>query len=126
MRFFLKWDSVNKMYQKLIIVGNVGRDPEMRFTPAGQAVTSFSVGVNEEYTNAQGEKVKKTMWMRVVTWGKTAEACNSYVKKGMKVLAEGKLKHGDDGNPILYVKKDGISSSSFEMTAQVVRFLSSV
>jgi single-strand DNA-binding protein len=112
------------MYQKNIYVGRVGRDPEMRFTPSGQAVTAFSIGVNEEYTNAQGEKVKKTLWVRVETWGKTAEACNQYVKKGMIVLVEGKLKHEADGNPRLYQKQDKTWASSFELTAQVVRFLS--
>lgn len=114
------------MYQKNIFVGNVGRDPEMRFTSTGQAVTSFSIGVNEEYTNAAGEKVKKTLWVRVEAWGKTAEACNNYVKKGMKVLVEGKLKHEADGNPRVYQKQDGTHAANFEITAQVVRFLSSV
>lgn len=109
------------MYQKNIFVGNVGRDPEMRYTPTGQAVTSFSIGVNEEYTNAAGDKVKKTLWVRVEAWGKTAEACNNYVKKGMKVLVEGKLKR-----PRVYQKQDGTHAANFELTAQVVRFLSSV
>lgn len=114
------------MYQKNIFVGNVGRDPEMRFTPTGQTVTSFSIGVNEEYTNTAGEKVKKTLWVRVEAWGKTAEACNQYVKKGMKVLVEGKLKHEADGNPRVYQKQDKSWGANFELTAQVVRFLSSV
>ncbi len=74
------------MYHQLIIVGNVGRDPEMRYTPSGQAVTSFSVAANKQYTNAQGETVKETIWFRVSAWGNLAEVCNQYVKKGMKVL----------------------------------------
>ena len=112
------------MYQKNIFVGRVGRNPEMRYTPSGQAVTAFSIGVNEEYTNTAGEKVKKTLWVRIEAWGKTAEACNSYVKKGMMVLVEGKLKHDANGNPTVYAKKDGTPASNFELTAQVVRFLS--
>ena len=62
------------MYHTLIIVGNVGKDPEMRYTPSGQAVTSFSVATNKQYTNGQGETVKETIWFRVSAWGKQAEA----------------------------------------------------
>jgi len=114
------------MYEKYLIIGNVGRDPEMRYTPSGQAVTSFSVAVNHEYTNSGGEKIKDTKWVRVVTWGKLAENCNQYVKKGMKVLAEGRLNADKEtGNPVVFQRKDGTSGSAFEMTAQIVRFLSS-
>ena len=79
------------MYHTIIIVGNVGKDPEMRYTPSGQAVTSFSVATNRQYTAGNGEQVKETIWFRVSTWGKTAEVCNQYVKKGSKVLVEGRL-----------------------------------
>jgi single-strand DNA-binding protein len=58
------------MYHTLIIVGNVGKDPEMRYTPSGQAVTSFSVATNRQYTTGNGEQVKETIWFRVSTWGK--------------------------------------------------------
>ena len=77
------------MWHKLIIVGNVGKDPEMRYTPTGQAVTSFSVASTRQYTAGNGEQVKETIWFRVSTWGKSAEACNQYLKKGAKVLVEG-------------------------------------
>ena len=79
------------MYHTIIIVGNVGKDPEMRYTPSGQAVTSFSIATNRQYTTGNGEQVKETVWFRVTTWGKQAEVCNQYVKKGMKVLVEGRL-----------------------------------
>lgn len=79
------------MFQTIIIVGNVGRDPEMRYTPGGQAVTSFSVATNRQYTNNSGETVKETIWFRVSAWGKTGEVCNQYLKKGSKVLVEGRL-----------------------------------
>src|SRR5450759_5866913 len=79
------------MYQTIIIVGNVGRDPEMRYTPSGQAVTSFSVATNRQYTNSNAETVKETIWFRVSAWGKTGETCNQYLKKGSKVLVEGRL-----------------------------------
>jgi len=113
------------MYHTLIIVGNVGREPEMRYTPSGQAVTTFPVATNRSYTTQNGEAVKETIWFRVTTWGKQAETNKQYVKKGMKVLIEGRLTPDKDGNPRTYTKKDGTTSASFEVTASTVRFLSS-
>lgn len=113
-------------YQKIIIAGNLGRDPEMRYTPSGQAVTSFSVAVNESYTNANGEKIKKTIWFRVTAWGKQAEICNQYLKKGQQVLVDGRMSADPNtGGPKIWSKQDGTSGSSFEVTASTVRFLSS-
>ena len=113
-------------YQKIIIIGNLGREPEMRYTPSGQAVTSFSVAVNETYTNANGEKVKKTIWFRVTTWGKQAETCNQYLKKGQQVLVDGRMNADPaTGGPKIFTRQDGTAGSSFEITAQTVRFLSS-
>jgi len=113
------------MYHTIIIAGNLGRDPESRFTPSGQAVTNFSVAASEQYTNKEGEKVKKTIWFRIVTWGKQAEVCNQYLKKGSKILVEGRLNADESGNPKIYTKQDGLAGASFEVTASVVRFLSS-
>ena len=114
------------MYHQLIIVGNVGKEPEMRYTSAGQAVTSFSVATNHQHTNSGGEKVKETVWFRVTTWGKQAEVNKQYVKKGMKVLVEGRLSADKEtGGPKIWNKSDGTPSASFEVTAQTVRFLSS-
>lgn len=114
------------MYHTLIIVGNVGKDPEMRFTPSGQAVTSFSVATNRQYTSGNGEQIKETTWFRVTTWGKQAEVCNQYVKKGMKVLVEGRLTPDKaTGGPRVWTKQDGSAGASFEVTAGTVRFLSS-
>lgn len=113
-------------YHKILITGNLGRDPEMRFTPSGQAVTSFSVAVNETYTNNNGEKIKKTIWFRVTAWGKQAEICNQYLKKGSMVLVEGRMNADPaTGGPKIWTKQDGTAGSSFEVTAQTVRFLSS-
>ena len=113
------------MYHTLIIVGNVGKDPEMRYTPSGQAVTSFSVATNRQYTASSGEQVKETIWFRVSTWGKTAEVCNQYVKKGSKVLVEGRLTPDKNtGGPRIWTKQDGSPGSSYEVTASNVRFLS--
>lgn len=115
------------MYHTIIIAGNVGKEPEMRYTPSGQAVTSFSVATNRQYNTKDGEQVKETTWFRVTTWGKQAEVCHQYVKKGMKVLVEGTLTADKaTGGPRVYQKKDGTSAASFEVTASTVRFLSSV
>lgn len=114
------------MYQSLTIVGNVGRDPEMRYTPTGAAVTSFNVATNRQYTNNAGETIKETIWFRVTTWGKQAEVCNQYVKKGSKVLVEGRLTaDGATGGPRVWTAQDGTPRASFEVTANTVRFLSS-
>ena len=107
------------MYQKLIIIGNLGSNPEMRFTPNGDPVTSFSVATSRKY----GEK-DETTWFRVTVWNKQAESCNQYLHKGSKVLVEGVLKPGSDGSPRVFERKDGGWSASFEVTASSVKFLS--
>jgi single-strand DNA-binding protein len=112
-------------YHTVIFVGNLGRDPEMRYTPSGQAVTDFSVAVNDNYTSSSGEKVKRTIWIRVSTWGKQAETCNQYLKKGKKVLVEGRLvTDPNTGGPRIWERNDGTKTASFEVSAQTVRFLS--
>lgn len=114
------------MYHTIIIAGNVGKDPEMRYTPSGQAVTSFSVATNRQYTTGNGEQVKETIWFRISTWGKQAEICNQYVRKGSKVLIEGRLTPDKNtGGPRVWTKQDGSAGASFEVTASTVRFLSS-
>jgi single-strand DNA-binding protein len=114
------------MFHTLIIAGNVGRDPEMRYTPNGQPVTNFSVASNRQYTGNNGQEVKETLWFRITTWGKQAEVCNQYLKKGSKVLIEGRLTADPaTGGPRVYDKQDGSSGASFEVTASTVRFLSS-
>ena len=114
------------MYHTIIIVGNLGKDPEMRYTPSGQAVTSFSVATNRKYTSSNGEQVNETIWFRVSAWGKTAEICNQYLKKGSKVLVEGRLTPDKNtGGPRIWQKQDGTSGASFEVTAGTVRFLTS-
>jgi len=113
------------MYQKLVIVGNLGNDPEMRYTPNGQAVTNLSIATNRQYTANSGEKIKETTWFRVSVWGKQAEACNTYLKKGSKVLVEGRMTADSaTGGPRIWTANDGSSRASFEVTAQTVRFLS--
>jgi single-strand DNA-binding protein len=113
------------MYLSLQILGNLGKDPEMRFTPSGQPITSFSVATSHEYKTASGEKVKETIWIRVSAWGKLAEICNQYLAKGSKVFVEGRLTGDKDtGGPRIWNASDGTPKTSFEMTAQTVKFLS--
>lgn len=114
------------MYHTIIIVGNLGRDPEMRYTPSGQAVTNFNVATSRQYTGSDGNPVKETIWFRVSTWGKQAEICNQYLKKGSKVLIEGRLKPDQStGGPRIWTRQDGTSAASYEVNANTVRFLSS-
>jgi len=97
----------------------------MRYTPSGQAVTNFSVAVNDNFTSSNGDKVERTIWVRVSTWGKQAEICNQYLKKGRKVLVEGRLvTDPNTGGPRIWERQDGTKSASFEVSAQTVRFLS--
>jgi single-strand DNA-binding protein len=114
------------MYHTIIIVGNLGRDPEMRYLPSGQAVTSMNVATNRQYTGSDGNPVKETTWFRVSVWGKQAETCNQYLKKGSKVLIEGRLTpDANTGGPKIWTRQDGTAGASFDVTAQTVRFLSS-
>jgi single-strand DNA-binding protein len=86
---------------KCLIIGNLGRDPEMRYTPSGQAVTQFTVAVNRNYKDAQGERQEETEWFRIVAWGQQAEFAAEYLRKGHKVFIEGRLQtrqwEGQDG-----------------------------
>ena len=113
------------MYQKLMIVGNLGQDPEMRYTASGQAVTNLNVATNRTYTDGSGQQVKETTWFRVSVWGKQAEACNQYLSKGRAVLVEGRLNPDlTTGGPRIWNRQDGTAAASYEVTAQNVRFLS--
>jgi single-strand DNA-binding protein len=111
-------------YQKLTLVGNLGRDPEMRYLPNGNPVTNFTLATNRQYTNSAGEKVKEVTWFRISAWNKLAEICNQYLKVGSKVLVEGKLKPDENGSPRSWIK-DGVANSSYEVTADNVVFMDS-
>jgi single-strand DNA-binding protein len=98
----------------------------MRFTPSGQAVTSFSVATSRSYTNNQGEKVDETTWFRISVWGPQAESCNQYLSKGRPVLVVGRLRPDpQSGGPRVFTRKDGSTGASFEVNALNVRFLPS-
>ena len=112
------------MFHTIIIVGNVGRDPEMRYTPSGQAVTSFSVATSRNY-KSQRQTIKETSWFRINCWGRLAEFASNYVRKGHKILAEGRLVADPSGNPRTYTRSDGTIGTSFEVTASNLQLLSS-
>jgi single-strand DNA-binding protein len=103
---------------KVMIIGNVGRDPEMRYTPSGTPVTSFSVACGWTRTSPEGDRREETEWFNVVTWNKLAETCNQYVTKGLKVYVEGRLQTRS------WEGTDGQKRSRVEVVANTVMFLS--
>ena len=102
---------------KVMIVGNVGSEPEMRFTPNGNPVTTFSVATNRAYTTAEGERRQETEWFRVVTWNRLAEQCNQFLTKGRLIYAEGRL------HTRTWESQDGQKHSRAEIVANRVIFL---
>lgn len=86
---------------KVMVIGNLGTDPEMRFTPGGNSVTSFRIATSRNYTTSEGERKQETEWFTVVTWSKLAEQCNQFLAKGRRAYVEGRLRtrtwEGQDG-----------------------------
>ncbi len=112
------------MYHKIIIVGNLGADPEMRYTPTGQAVTNFRMATTRKWTNTDGGQSEETIWFRITVWGKQAETVNQYLSKGRQVLVEGRLiPDKATGGPKVWTGNDGKPHASFEVTAETVRFM---
>lgn len=106
------------MYQQIVLIGNLGNDPEMRYTPSGVPVASFNLAVNKTWTNAEGQRQDKTTWFRVTTWRKNAEIASQYLTKGRQVLVVGEL---EDARA--YTDRDGNLRASLEVTAQTIKFL---
>ncbi|MBN2305469.1 MAG: single-stranded DNA-binding protein [Anaerolineae bacterium] len=105
-------------YQYTIIIGNVGRDPELRYLPSGDAVCDFSVAVSRRWTNrATNEQREETVWFKVSAWRGLAETCKQYVHKGMQIMVTGRV------NASAYIGQDGQPRASLELTAQDVQFL---
>ncbi len=113
------------MYQKIIVVGNLGNDPEMRYMPDGTAVTNFSLATNRRWTDgATGQPRDETTWFRVSVWRKQAEVANQYLSKGRRVLIEGRLRPDPaTGGPRTFTRQDGTVGASFEITADSIQFL---
>ncbi len=109
---------------KIIFTGYLGRDPEQRFTPGGTAVTSFSVANSRKYTGGDGQPVTETTWYQVSAFGKQAEACAKYLKKGSKVLIEGRLSPDPKtGSPRVFQRQEGTAGAAYDIVASVVEFL---
>lgn len=109
------------MYQQITLIGNLGNDPEMRYTGNGTPVASFSLAVNKRWTGQDGQAQDKTTWFRVTTWRKQAEIVSQYLAKGAKVMVVGEVEEAK-----AFTDRDGNNRASLEVTAQTVKFLSPV
>jgi len=110
---------------KVILIGNLGSDPEQREVGWKQA-THFSVAVNERWTNSEGERETRTIWYRIIAWGKLGEVCTEHLQKGRKVYVEGRLvPDKDTGNPRAWLRDDGTPAASYDLRAESVEFLDS-
>ena len=105
--------SVNKV----ILIGNLGKDPEVRFTAGGKAVARFSVATSEQWSDAEGQRQERTEWHNIVVWGKQAESCGQYLQKGRQVYIEGRIQNRS------YDDKEGNKKYITEVNAQRVQFL---
>jgi single-strand DNA-binding protein len=103
---------------KVILVGNLGKDPEVRYTPGGQAVANFTIATNEAWTDKSGQKQERTEWHRIVVWAKQAELCGEYLSKGRQVYVEGRLQTRE------WTNKEGAKQYTTEVVANQVVFLS--
>ena len=105
------------MYQSVVIVGNLGKDPELRYTANGTPVVNFPVATNRKWTDNEGNLQEETTWFRVNVWGRQAEICNQYLEKGRLVLCEGEIRTGQ------YDDQQGITRYTWELRANAVKFL---
>ncbi|MDH3520430.1 MAG: single-stranded DNA-binding protein [Myxococcales bacterium] len=105
--------SVNRV----ILIGNLGRDPELRYTQSGQAVANFSIATTDRFSTREGDRQERTEWHRIVTWGRTAELCAQYLSKGRSVYIEGRLQTNE------WEDKEGQKRRTTEIVAQTVQFL---
>lgn len=103
---------------RVLLIGNLTRDPELRYIPSGQPVTTFTIAVNRTYLSTTGEKKEDVNFLRVVVWGKRAEVCHEYLKKGSPVFVEGRLQSRN------WEAQDGTKRNTVEVVAQNVQFLS--
>jgi single-strand DNA-binding protein len=102
---------------KAILIGNLGRDPELRYTQSGQAVVNFSIATSENWTDKAGERQERTEWHRIVVWGKTGENCAQYLSKGRTVYVEGRIQTRE------WEDREGQKRTTTEINAQTVTFL---
>ncbi|MCZ0938800.1 MAG: single-stranded DNA-binding protein [Caldilineaceae bacterium] len=108
------------MYQQITLIGNLGRDPELRYSASGVAFTNFSVATSRSWTGQDGQRQEKTVWFRVSVWDRQAEACNQYLTKGQRVLVVGEMEE-----PYVFTDQEGNSRASLQVRARNVQFLNS-
>ncbi len=114
------------MFQQLTIVGNLGQDPELRFTQNGKAVCNFSVATNRKWTGEDEQQEEETTWWRITVWNKAAEACSQYLKKGRQVMIVGRITvDKETGGPRIWTDQSGSARATLEVTATDVKFLGS-
>jgi single-strand DNA-binding protein len=106
------------MLNKIMLIGNLGKDPEMQVTAEGMSFTRFSLAVNRSYTSSSGEKVEETEWFNIVVWRQLAEICERYLHKGSKVYLEGRLSQRT------YTDREGVQRTSVEVIANEMEMLS--
>lgn len=115
------------MLHKVTVIGNLGNDPELRYTQNGTPVCNFSVAANRRWTNSDGSQGEETVWFRVSAWDKLGEVCNQYLEKGRQVYVEGRIqpdRTGDNpGGPRIWTDQNGQPRASFELRALTVKFL---
>ena len=105
------------MVNKVILIGNLGRDPEIRYTQGGQPVANFTMATSERWNNKDGERQERTEWHKIVVWGKLAEFCGEYLSKGRQVYAEGRLQTRE------WEDKDGNKRWTTEVVANAIQFV---
>jgi single-strand DNA-binding protein len=110
-------DAMSRGLNKVMVIGHLGRDPEMRYTPSGRPVTTFTVATSRSWNTANGERHSETEWFNVVTWGNLAEICKQYLTKGKQVYIEGRLqtRHWED--------KESVKHSTVEIVANEMMML---
>lgn len=113
------------MFLELEIIGRLGGDPELRYTPNGQAVCNFSVATSRKYKNSNSQLVEETIWVKVTTWGDQAENHNKYLKRGSLVRCVGRLNANHKGEPRTWQDRNGEWRATYEMTAHAVLYLNS-
>ncbi len=108
------------MYQQITLIGNLGADPELRYTQSGTPVTSLRVATNRRWRAQDGTTQEETVWFRVSVWQRQAEACNQYLTKGQRVLVVGEMRE-----PSTWTDQEGNARASLEVRARNVEFLTS-
>ena len=112
------------MYHQVTIIGNLGRDPDLKVLQSGTAVCNMSLASNEKWTDNGGESHTRTTWWRVSAWGKLGENCNRYLSKGRQVFVQGRMQPDlETGGPRMFTRNDGSAGSSYEVRADRVQFL---